>query len=202
MDQLLNSPPEQAQETIWVAGGFFTPYFHLGKAGDEKTLAQYKQNQCMDVYITQFPMEFGYEISDDILKTYIRDTVLSQHKNPIVREERKSVPFFATFQRPIPIDNVNVKVFFCYESIDIIVNSFTLEPCKIGLRYGDRNLFFGDWFREYYPDDIVAPGKHPSEEFKNRYLIYKGFGSVGSAESFLTDSTDSKKRILTTQIYI
>lgn len=181
---------------IWVAGGFFTPYYKTEKT-DADLLAEYTANQCMDVYITQIPMSFGNDISDADLKAYLKPKYLYEpnHEldeyldNKIVREPRKSVPFFATFNNPILVNGVYVKVFFCYEPIHTILNSFALEPCKIGFRY-ERNgggdwLIFGDWFREeYYPDDIVSCGHNPSEEFKNKYLIYKGFGSVAPLESF------------------
>ncbi len=197
LEKLVN-PSTQTLENIWVAGGFFTPYII------DTDRMYYQNNQCMDVYITQLPMEFGHEIPDNVLTEYINPEYLKC--NPIVREERKNVPFFATFLKPIRVVcagvnsqssvneaspnetfpkwfDVNVKVFFCYESITSIVNSFTLEPCKIGLRYGDRNLFFGKWFLVYDPDNIVSRGKRASKEFLNRYLVYKRFGNVAPFES-------------------
>lgn len=181
LDPATDPALQEKQQNVYIAGGFFTPYYKASTDGliHEAEFDRLKANSAADLYVTSIPMDYGkHELSqEESLASYFKP----EFRRNVVAETRKSVPFFAHFDGPLVVSTSSgkqewrVNVHFCYSSITTIFNAFSLEPCKIA--YHLDNLIFGKWYREYSPDNLVPEGKKNIDaEFERKYRLFKGFG--------------------------
>lgn len=191
----MNQVLQKKQHGVYIAGGFFTPYYNTSNVPgfDEIEYGKISTNSCADVYITDIPMNYGVEPAKELLKSYLKSEF---HTVTIENEYRKNVPFFAHSKDPIVIstkDNKKewkIKLHFCYESIMSILNSFSLEPCKIAYRL--NTLVFGEWYQQYKPDCLIPDGKTVTDEFFKKYSVYKGFGKCPSFDELQSQKPTMK----------
>lgn len=127
-----------------------------------------------DLYITAIPMDFdNLPNLDDLLNSYMNEDV----KLSLTLIDNKTLPYFAKGECKISLgpndDEITIKVFFCFERIVQILDSFQLEMCKIAYRC---DLFIiGKWYSNFDVKKYIPDGKNPSKEFIQKYLYGKGF---------------------------